>query len=532
MKDQSPYVKPGRYAASASLLFSFLLLLFLATACGSKEEPGNALPRSTPDAEGVSTQAILDFIDAAEASGEELHSFMILRHGKVVSEGYWAPYRPELKNTLYSVSKSFTSTAIGFAVTEGLLSVNNKVISFFPDKLPDSVSTNLADMEVRDLLFMSAGQEPEPTFSLIREKDWVKAFLAQPVVHDPGTVFLYNSAATYMLSAIISKVTGESLLDYLTPRLFDPLGIEGMDWETDPSGINTGGWGLRIRTEDMAKFGQLYLQKGKWNGEQLIPEAWVEEATTAKIIQNPELSEEERASSDWQQGYGYKFWRSRHNSFRADGAYGQFILILPELDAVIIMTAESFDLQKELNLPWDYLLPGFSNEALNSDPALKAELEERLAGLTVKVPQSEPGANLDELINEHTYAFIPEEGNEFQSFSFLCDGDTCFVTRTTTAGKSILCPYGKGFYLPGQTVVGGPNLLAQPGDNSTEQTYMVAGVYSWSADSTLTLALRYLESPHTVYHRIRISADGKAVLESWNTRNRDQHTVLQGKLAE
>ncbi len=170
---------------------------------------------------------------------------MFLRHGKVIAEGWWDPYKPDLRHTLYSTSKSFTSTAVGFAVSEKLLTVNDKVISFFPDQLPDSVSPFLADMTVRDLLTMSAGQSPEPTGAIRSDgPDWVKSFLAFPVTNDPGSTFLYNSMATFMLSAIVQKVTGEMLIDYLKPRLFEPLGIEGMDWEISPDGLQHGRLGL------------------------------------------------------------------------------------------------------------------------------------------------------------------------------------------------------------------------------------------------------------------------------------------------
>nr|MDA3821420.1 serine hydrolase [Bacteroidales bacterium] len=262
---------------NALVLISFLIL----SACNSSEPSSKvsaSLLRSTPEAENVSAQGIINFIDAVDASDQELHSFMVLRHGNVVAEGWWDPYKPELKHTLYSTSKSFTSTAIGFAVTEGLITVEDKVISFFPDELPETVSENLTAMRIKDLLSMSAGLDPEPRMT--NSDNWVKTFLAAPVVHKPGSQFLYNSAATYMLSAIVTKVTGEKVIDYLRPRLFEPLNIEGIDWEESPNGINSGGWGLRLKTEDMAKFGQLYLQKGKWNGKQIIPEKWIEEATS------------------------------------------------------------------------------------------------------------------------------------------------------------------------------------------------------------------------------------------------------------
>lgn len=222
-----------------------------------------ALPRSTPEAEGVSSKAIIGFLDAMDKTKHEMHSLMILRHGKVIAEGWWKPYRPDLKHTLYSLSKSFTSTAVGFAVNEKRLTVNDKVVSFFPDRLPEKVSDDLAALTVKDLLSMSVGQAPDPTGMVTaKDTDWVKGFFAVPIQHKPGTVFLYNSMATYMLSAIVQKVTGQKIIDYLKPRLFIPIGIQGMDWETDLNGINTGGWGLRIKQKILPASGNYIFKKG------------------------------------------------------------------------------------------------------------------------------------------------------------------------------------------------------------------------------------------------------------------------------
>ncbi|HVS97903.1 MAG TPA: serine hydrolase, partial [Puia sp.] len=304
-----------------------------------RQAPAGAqdLPRGIPEKEGVPAAAISDFINGANHSRTEFHSFMLLRHGKVIAEGWWKPYGPRLKHTLYSVSKTFTMTAVGLAIKEKKLKLTDKVVSFFPKDQPATISPNLAALTVRDALIMADGQDPEPS-AVSTDTNWARAFLAVPVVNPPGTKFLYNSMGTYMLSAIVQKVTGQKVLDYLKPRLFDPLGIIDEDWETSPQGVNTGGWGLRLSTEDMAKFGQLLLQKGKWNGRQLIPREWVEEATTVKIMQNPNASQAARDSSDWLQGYCYQMWRCRHNGVRADGALGQFIILLPDQDAVIAMT--------------------------------------------------------------------------------------------------------------------------------------------------------------------------------------------------
>jgi CubicO group peptidase (beta-lactamase class C family)/predicted glycoside hydrolase/deacetylase ChbG (UPF0249 family) len=325
-----------------------------------------ALPRSELEKEKINPKAISDYLQAVKTNEQDLHSLMILRNGKVVYEQWFGENAANKTHVMYSVSKTFTSTAIGFAIQEGLLDIGDKVISFFPDKLPIEISPKLRALEIRHLLTMTVGHDVDPT-GVLREKsdglDWVEAFLAFPLEHNPGDQFVYNSLATYMLSAIITKVTGERILDYLQPRLFRPLGIVEATWDESPQGIQIGGWGLKVKTEDMAKLGQFYLQKGQWNGKQILPEFWFDEATIVQVPSLPagvkkEDLKTEAKDSDWMQGYGYQLWRSRHNSYRADGLNGQFILILPEQNAVIVTTANIPNMQAELNLIWEHLLPG------------------------------------------------------------------------------------------------------------------------------------------------------------------------------
>ncbi len=326
----------------------------------SYNDATKALPRSTTETEVFSAEAISKYLDTVKAHGQDLHSLMIIQHGKVVVEKWLGENAPNKSHIMFSVSKTFTATAIGFAVTENRINVSDKVISYFPDDLPDTISPYLADLEIRDLLTMSVGHDTDPTYNIKNnETNWERMFLATPIVYEPGTKFVYNSLATYILSAIVQKVTGEKVIDYLYPRLFRPLGIAGAAWETSPSGINNGGWGLYIKTEDMAKMGQFLLQKGNLNGKQLLPEAWFDEATSVKIRQGPVwISPDTNPDdSDWLQGYCYQLWRCRHNAFRADGAKGQFIIVLPEQDAVIVTTANIDDMQAEINLIWEYLLP-------------------------------------------------------------------------------------------------------------------------------------------------------------------------------
>ena len=341
----------------------FLSLLFLVAMSVSAH--AQSLPRAGL-AERFPSAAAEAFLDAAQAKGMDMHSVMIVKDGKVMYERWFGENAPAQRHVMWSVSKTWTAMAVGFAVAEGKFTVEDTVISFFPEDLPEEVSENLAELRVKDLLTMSVGHDNDPT-GLVWAKEkaageqWEKMFLAYPIPHKPGTKFVYNSLATYMLSSIVQKTTGEKVIDYLRPRLLEPMGIENAVWDENAQDVNIGGWGLYVKTEDMAKLGLLLLQKGKWNGEQVLPEAWIEEATTRKILQVPSVNPEE-SSSDWQQGYCYQIWRSRHGAFRADGKDGQFIVVLPEENAVVVLTANIGDMQAELNLVWEFLLPALRNE--------------------------------------------------------------------------------------------------------------------------------------------------------------------------
>jgi CubicO group peptidase (beta-lactamase class C family) len=303
-----------------------------------------------------------EFVEALATQVETIHSVMVVRHGHVISEVWWDPHSAETPHVLHSLSKSFTSTAVGLACAEGKLDIDDKVISFFPDDLPEHPSDNLEAMRVRDLLTMSTGHEREPRPTDMESGSWIKFFLAADVPREPGTHFVYNSPATYMLSAIVQKVTGSTVLDYLGPRLFEPLGITNPRWGTSPEGVTFGGWGLWLCTEDVAKFGQLMLQKGRWNGEQLVPADWIQQATCKQVSNGTD------PDSDWSQGYGFQFWQCRQNAYRGDGANGQFCIVIPEHDIVVAMTAETKDMQSELNLVWKFLLPAIRTR--NAAPVL------------------------------------------------------------------------------------------------------------------------------------------------------------------
>ena len=483
---------------TTTFISSFLFIINISFSFSLFAQKSSALMRSTPEAEGVSSENILQFLNAVQKSNIELNSLMILRHGKVIAETWNSPYRADLKHSLYSCSKSFTSTAIGFAVSENRLTVNDKVISFFPNDLPEVITANLAELKIKDLLSMSVGQDPEPINSVIAETDWVKSFLSKPIVNKPGTKFLYNSLATYMLSAIIQKVTGQKVLDYLTPRLFQPLGIDGVDWETDPKGINTGGWGLRVKTEDLAKFAQFYLQKGKWKGVQLLPAAWIEEATTFKIDNSkPEQSVEQKQASDWAQGYCYQFWRSRNHSFRGDGAFGQLILMFPDQDAVIIITAEAQDMQKEINYVWQYLFPAIQTQSsLSASKIVQDSLKIVMSNLSLPLPEKTINPAFTEKISGKTFYCTPNE-KFIRNLTFNFTNDICTVALKSDSSLYNF-QFGNGSRVEYETKRLGPDLFYNAkAHNENISTFKIAGNYRWVNDSTLELSSRYIESPHT-----------------------------------
>ncbi|MBK7627668.1 MAG: serine hydrolase [Bacteroidales bacterium] len=476
-----------------SLLLLSLILVLIVSCTETKTD--NSLPRSTPEAEGVSSEAILRFVNAADTEANEIHSFMLLRHGKVIAEGWWDPYRPDLKHTMYSLSKSFTSTAIGFAVSEKLLTVNDKVLSFFPEDVPDTIFTKLEQMTVKDLLTMSAGQDPDPTYRVAGNKgSWTRTFIRTPVVDEPGTKFLYNSLATFMLSAIVQKVTGEKVIDYLTPRFFIPLGIDSIDWEVNSQGINTGGWGLRLKTEDIARAGQFYLQRGKWNGKQLLPAEWIDEATSFKIDQAPNAPKAIKDSSDWTQGYCYQFWRCRNNAYRGDGAYGQYMIVFPDQDAVLAITSQTDDMQKELNLVWKYLLPAMHKESLPANEDAVSALRTRLLSLALKPENKSASSNIGNMISGKKFLFKPNN-QQIQSLS-LINGDSLVTLHINKSNTDYVLNFKHASWYLSETELPGPNLV--PNKNiEILRPFKIAGSYTWLDSNSIELTLRYIESPHT-----------------------------------
>jgi CubicO group peptidase (beta-lactamase class C family) len=457
---------------------------------GVKAAATQALPRSTPEAQGISSSALLGFVEEAEQKLDALHSVMVVRHGQVVAEGWWSPYAATEPHMLFSLSKSFTSTAVGLAIADGKLTVEDPVLRYFPDEAPAEPSTNLKAMRVRDLLTMSTGHHDEDIkdFPFNSDDSVVKKFLSLPVTHKPGTFFVYNTPATYMLSAIVQKVTGQSVLEYLRPRLFEPLGIENPTWDASKQGISLGGFGLSVRTEDIARFGQLYLQKGQWHGKQLVPAAWVEDATSRH------MSNGSSPTSDWEQGYGYQFWRCRHGFYRGDGAHGQFCIVMPQYDAVIAITSGTRDMGSVMNLVWDRIVPALKPAALPADRASHDKLTAKLATLTLKPATGAPASTQATSVTGKRYAFAtnPESIESVTLDAVDAAGDVSLTVRTAGVDQHVTA--SRGSWKKGSMIVRGtPDAIAASG--------------GWTADDTYTLKIARYRTPFATTYRLQFAGD-------------------------
>ena len=449
------------------------------------------LKRSNPEAEGISSLTVLNFI---KAIGQHTHpldavqGFMLLRHGSVVAEGWWNPYSPQSQHSLYSLSKSFTSTAIGLAAAEGWLTVDDPVLKFFPDDAPSNPSENLKAMRVLHLLSMNTGHKEDTTRHVFQSENdnWARVFLSLPVEYQPGTWFVYNTAATYMLSAIITKLTGESLLDYLRPRLFDPLGIENPAWETDPRGINIGGSGLHITTEDIACFGQMYLQKGMWQGQRIVQEQWIAEATKATSDNS-----NTQTNPDWTVGYGYQFWRCRHNAYRGDGAFGQYCVIMPEQDVVLAMNSGVQNMQFVLDKVWEHLLPAVQSEPLPADSKAYDELCEKLADLSLPLAKGQAWSPMAEQWSGKSYEMESNRfGMESVAIQFSEKGNT-LILHDQRGDHSI--PIGFSTWLKGTS------------DARARGDEPIAACGAWTADDTYEVRVCCTEDTYCPVFRFHYS---------------------------
>lgn len=409
---------------------AFVLSCFAAFVCGAATA---GMERATPESQGVPSEAVLRWIEDCEETAATngfrhgfVHGFVIVRHGKVIAEGSWAPQDTLNKpHMLYSHSKSFTSTAVGFLVDDGKLDLDERVVDIFPDKAPSAPSENLRQLRVRDLLTMNVGADRTDSENDDIRGDWVRAFLANEIQHVPGTCFKYDSGATHLLAAIVERKSGRKLMDFLGERLFGPLGMTS-PWSTvSPTGVACGGWGMNMTTRDLATFGQLLLQKGVWNGKRLLSSEWIDMAS-ARQTRSKDIVVASRtigSGDDWAQGYGFQFWRCRYGAFRADGAAGQLTVVFPDEDAVVSVNAGLGDMQRELDLIWRHLFPAFGANALPENKVVQERLSKKCSTLALPLDDAHP-----EVFADMDKATVESAGD---GWTLVKDG------RRLTVGKGV-----------------------------------------------------------------------------------------------
>jgi CubicO group peptidase (beta-lactamase class C family) len=468
--------------------------------------PGvSPLPRSTPEAEGLSSAGVLNLVNALDGGAGEIHSLMLLRHGKVVAEGWWAPYAAEDIHVLYSVTKSFNSTAVGFAVAEGLVSVDDLIVSHFPDLAPAAPDPELAAMRVRDLLTMSTGHEVDSIDAMRQRTDgqWTRSFLESSVPRAPGSYFLYNSGAAYMLGALVQRVTGMTVDEYLKPRLFAPLGIAGELWGQSQEGVNLTDGGLSVRTEDLAKFGLLYLQGGMWNGQRVLAEQWAADATARQVSTG-------NSDGNWNYGYGYQFWRSQQG-YRADGSLGQFGFVLPEQDIVLAITSGTNDTNGVMNLVWQNLLPAVMGDAQPENPTALAALRERLAGLALPVPSGDATSPLAADVSGRRYA-TAQNSRGVRSVSVDFAGAEPRLAIEDADGTHSIA-IGIGSWVRQRTT-----FYKRINELFDTPEQGLAATGAWSAPDTFVARLCFDETPYTMTASFRFQGEQVRVNMGYNVR--------------
>ncbi|MGN1246033.1 MAG: serine hydrolase domain-containing protein [Muribaculaceae bacterium] len=502
-------------------IFGFIAAITLALSLSVGSAAAN-LPRSTPEAEGIPSSAITALFDSLMSLPDtEMHSIMVLRHGKVVAETYPTPFSPDYNHTMYSCSKTFVGAAVGLAIADNRLRLTDRVATFFPEDLPTEISPELAAMTVRDLLTMTSGIQPDWNMRNITDA-WIATYLAKPV-EQPGTRFQYDSICTYVLSAIVQKVTGMKLLDYLRIKLFNHMDITDARWEISPEGYNTGGWGLHIKPESLAKFGVLLSHNGVWEGKQLIPAEWVKDMTSSQMKSYPGAAD-----------YCYQTWRCEYpGAFRADGALGQYILVVPEKDVVVVITeCTMIDGIRQRRLVWNLLMPAVSADG---DAPLTpgndlATLKRKSASYSLATPAGKAKSGKMPLGSTRSLSLADNRLN-FSGLSLTQSRNEMSATITLSDGSTVIVPLGYRKWLSTVTPVTPPYSIS-PRNMFTgiDREFVVAGSYAWKSASQLSVRLQYANWVTALSLDITFDAQGNASVSAKENYSREAINIVAKKL--
>ena len=455
------------------------------------------LPTSTPSSEGVAASGIVAFLDALEAHPAiEPHSLMIIRRGRLIAQGWWAPFTPERLHHVYSVSKTFTVSALGFAIAEGLVGLDDLIIDHFPEFEAEITTPRARSLRIRHLAAMASGHTQE-MYAAALEADPtepVRGFLLQEPEEEPGSVFAYSQPCTYTIAAIIQRVTGETLTEYLRPRLFAPLGIGDVAWQEYPAGRAVGFAGLHVPTEAIAKLGLLHLQDGLWEGEQVLPVGWADEVRQRRVA-TPGMD-----GPDWQQGYGFQVWQARHG-YRGDGAFGQFCVILPEQDMVIATTAATYDMQAVLEAAWEHILPAVDADASADAAATEADdaLATRLRALALP-PISAASAPDEPEGWTGAFYLIGADEAQLRTVAIASAEAGWQVALTDRTGRTLTVPVVGATWATVESEGGLPPVAVTGG---------------WIDPETLRVDISFIETPHRLTLEAR--RESRRIVATWLT---------------
>ena len=431
------------------------------------------LPRAAPSEAGVNADEIVAFLADVEAAGLELHGMMLHKDGAVIAEGWTWPYGKDRPRVLHSVAKSVTACAVGLALEEGRFTLQDKVISFFPDDLPEVVDEKLAAMSVEDLLTMRTGHASQVSGSVWRSIDtsWIREFFKIPLVHQPGTVYVYTSAASYMLSAILTRTTGQTMHAYLKPRFFEPLGIEGEQWEIGPDGVNPGGNGWTAKTEDLLKLGVLYEQGGMWAGKRVLPQAWVSAATQAHAGGK----------------YGYHWFVRPDGVFNAVGVFVQMCIVFPAYGATLAITGA----MERSAVVWPIVERHFPKafvDVSGASAAADARLQVKLAAMQEPHKLSSVASTLPRRISGVTYD-VAANPTGVSQLRFEFSDAQCVFTLTDHDGAHTIAA-GIDAWIESETDMPGRDLHH---GYSMSRARVVAGAH-WLDETTLEMSWIFAET--------------------------------------
>ncbi|MEJ3653313.1 serine hydrolase domain-containing protein [Actinomycetes bacterium KLBMP 9759] len=455
------------------------------------------LPRSTPAAAGVSSRAVAALLDRLDERAIECHSIMVVRHGHVVAEGWWAPYSAERPHLLYSLSKSFTSVAVGLAVADRLLSLDDRVVDVLPDHVPADVSEHGRRITVHHLLSMTAGHDTDSLEEAwhLEPRDLVKGFLRVPFPVAEGTRHAYDNPTTFVLARMVERVTGRGLPEFLDERLFTPMGVDHAEWDRVASGAAFGFHGLHLTTEAVAAFGELLLRGGRWGDRQLVPRDWVELATRRHIATLP--SEDGAGNADFLCGYGYQFWTSRHG-YHGNGSFGQECVVVPSHDLVVAVTGGHANTdspaQVVLDAIWECLLPGLDAAGDSRDRSADDEvLAERLRQLS----------------------FAPVPGSAEPGRSVVATTDAATEDSALPGGSTVLVdPVDGGWLLQ----LGSSSFEVAVGHGGWRESSPlgrpIVAAGAWQG-STFRAELFVITTPHRV--RLEVDAETSTTVATWST---------------